>query len=166
MERKTGWQVEGISNYGPNVVSFLLTTGRRRWYVVGAYVPPNDASTIAHVEQALGKVAKGVEFIILGDLNVRLRETCDAREEEIVRVVAECGPEDMTAHFMLRRKYIGDGRWTWWMRREDQKVKKTLIIPRPWSAHQVSSRVSERSKHTRYEQREKEKLFGRVRGYG
>ena len=27
---KVGWQVEGIANYGPNVVSFLLTSGRRR----------------------------------------------------------------------------------------------------------------------------------------
>ena len=143
-----------------------MKTGRQRWYFVGAYVAPNNESTFLQVEQALGNSAKGVEVILLVDINVRLHKTCDAREEELVRVVAECGLEDMTAHFMLRRKYIGDGRWTWWMRREDQKVKKTLIIPRPWSAHQVSSRVSERSKHTRYEQREKEKLFGRVRGYG
>ena len=26
---KAGWQVEGISNYGPNVVSFVLTMGRQ-----------------------------------------------------------------------------------------------------------------------------------------
>ena len=32
---KAGWKVEGISNYGPNVVILFLTTGLRRWYIVG-----------------------------------------------------------------------------------------------------------------------------------
>ena len=47
---KAGWQVEGIDNYVLNVVIFLLTTGRQRWYVVGAYMPPNDAPNVARVE--------------------------------------------------------------------------------------------------------------------
>ena len=62
---KTGWQVEGIANYGPNVLSFVLTTGRRRWYVVEAYVPPNNAPTIPCVDEALGQAAKGEEIIFL-----------------------------------------------------------------------------------------------------
>ena len=57
---KTGWQIEGFANYGPNMVSFWLTMGRRRGYVVKAYVPPNDDTTITRVEQALWKAAKGV----------------------------------------------------------------------------------------------------------
>ena len=44
-----GWQVEGFSNFGPNVVSFWGMTGRRRWYVVGAYVPSNNNPTVARV---------------------------------------------------------------------------------------------------------------------
>ena len=70
---KAGWQVEGISNYGPSVVILVLTTARRRWYVVGAYVLPSDAPTVARVNQALGKSTNGVEVILLGDLNVRPR---------------------------------------------------------------------------------------------
>ena len=30
-----GWQVEGMSNFGPNLVSFLLTPRERRWYIMG-----------------------------------------------------------------------------------------------------------------------------------
>ena len=37
-------------------------------------------------------------------------------------VVAACSLEDMTAHFMPRRRYRGYGRWTWRMRREDCQV--------------------------------------------
>ena len=31
-----GLQVEGAVNFGPNVVSLLLTSGAGQWYVVGA----------------------------------------------------------------------------------------------------------------------------------
>ena len=71
---KAGWQVEGIANYGPSVVTSVLTTGWRIWYVVGAYVTLNDAPTIAHVEEALIQASKGVDIILLRDLKVRLQE--------------------------------------------------------------------------------------------
>ena len=48
-----GWQVENTAIFGPNVVSFLLILGERRWYIVGAYVPPNDVPAMNLVEQAL-----------------------------------------------------------------------------------------------------------------
>ena len=37
-------------------------------------------------------------------------------------VVASCGMQDITEHFIPRMRYRGDGRWTWRMRREDQKL--------------------------------------------
>ena len=73
-----------------------MTTGWQRWYVVGAYVPPNNQPTVERWEKALGKAAKGTEVILLGDINVRLREPSDTREEEPATVVAACGLEDMT----------------------------------------------------------------------
>ena len=63
------------------MVSTVLTSGRRIWYVVGEYVPPNDAPTVARVEQTLGQAAKGVEVILMGDLNFRLGELRDTWEE-------------------------------------------------------------------------------------
>ena len=82
------------------MVSFVLTKGGRRWYIVGAYVPTNDVPKIARVEQALGQAAKGVEVFLLGDLTVRLGKLLDARQGELVTVVAEFRLEDMTDHFM------------------------------------------------------------------
>ena len=38
--RMGGCQVEGATNFGPNVVSFKITTGRKRWYVVEQTCPP------------------------------------------------------------------------------------------------------------------------------
>ena len=51
--RDTVWQVEGIINFGPNMASFLLMSGSRRWHVLGAYVPPHDAPSVNCIEQAL-----------------------------------------------------------------------------------------------------------------
>ena len=70
-----GWKLEGIVNFGPNVASFLLTLGSRRWYVVGVYVPPNDAPAVHCIEQALEEAPKVMELILLGEINVRLKET-------------------------------------------------------------------------------------------
>ena len=54
------WQVEGVENYGPDVVSFLLMLGVCRCYVVGAYVPPNYIATVHQVEQVLVANPNGV----------------------------------------------------------------------------------------------------------
>ena len=44
-----GWQVGNTASFGPNLVSFLLTSGARRWYAVGAYVPPNNRPSVHRV---------------------------------------------------------------------------------------------------------------------
>ena len=69
-----GWKVEGIFNLSPNVASFLLISGLRRWYVVGAYTPQYDVPAVHRIEQALEVATKVMEIILLGDLNIRLRE--------------------------------------------------------------------------------------------
>ena len=67
--------MEGIVKFDPNMASFLLTSESRRWYVVGVYMPPHCASDVRRIEQALELAPTGMEVILLGDLNARLRET-------------------------------------------------------------------------------------------
>ena len=45
--------MEGIFNFVQKLARFLLTLGLQRWYIVGAYVPPNDAPDVHHIEQVL-----------------------------------------------------------------------------------------------------------------
>ena len=44
-------------------------------------MPPNNNPTVAQVEQALEKAAKGVKLILLGDPNMRLIKLFDVWEE-------------------------------------------------------------------------------------
>ena len=41
----SGWQVKGETSFGLNVVNFTITAGRKGWYVVRAYVIPNNKTT-------------------------------------------------------------------------------------------------------------------------
>ena len=44
-----GCQVEGVTSFGINVVIVTITEGRKHWYIVGAYVPPNDQLNVHRV---------------------------------------------------------------------------------------------------------------------
>ena len=45
--------VEELHLHGPNVITFQLVTGRRRWNVVGCYIASSDASAIEDVDVAI-----------------------------------------------------------------------------------------------------------------
>ena len=50
--------MEEVRKYGPNVLSFEVVSGRRRWYIVGCYIAPDNAQTIERVVTALGDQPK------------------------------------------------------------------------------------------------------------
>ena len=51
------------------MVSFTITLGRKHWYVVGEYVPPNNQPAVQRVKKALSRGLAGVETMLVGDLN-------------------------------------------------------------------------------------------------
>ena len=116
--------MESIVNIGPNMASFFLASGSRRWYVVGAYLRPHDSPAIYHTENSLEAAPKGMEFIMLGDLNARPRELRDNREDELASTLAGSGLDNVTSHFTLRRQYQGTGSWTCQMRGEGRLVER------------------------------------------
>ena len=51
--------VEAVEKFGPNVLGFQLATGARRWYIVGAYIAPEDKETMERVVAAIRKKPRG-----------------------------------------------------------------------------------------------------------
>ena len=45
--------IEEFCLHGPNVTSFQLVTGRRRWHAVGCYIAPRNTSTVYDVAAAI-----------------------------------------------------------------------------------------------------------------
>ena len=72
-----GLQVEGTDRFVPNMVSFLFTLETKIWYVVEAYVPPNNVPFMYHMEQAQRAPQKLFQMILMGDLNTRLGDPHD-----------------------------------------------------------------------------------------
>ena len=100
--------MEAVWEYGTNVLSFEVATGSRRWYIVGCYLSPEDADTIDQLVTSLVDIPKGTALIVVGDLNTDLGDAeSDRRGSEIAAAMTEAGVEDMTAHFLPRKREWG-----------------------------------------------------------
>ena len=99
------FEVEAVREYGPNVLSFKVATGVQRWYIIGCYLAPDDAEMIERVVAALGDKPRGTALIVAGDLNTELGDTeNDRRGSKIAVAMTEARLEDMTAHFLPRKR--------------------------------------------------------------
>ena len=68
------FQVESSQRHGPNVMSAVIVSGNSRYGVVGAYIPPADSTTLAHIASALARFPSR-KVILVGDLNLNLDST-------------------------------------------------------------------------------------------
>ena len=116
--------VEAVERCGPNVMGFQVASGERRWYIVGAYVAPEDEVTMETVVAAIGRKPPGAELMVTGDFNVDTMEPeGDRRAENIATDLATAGLEDMAQHFIPQRRRWNRDRRTWDMRRKGQVVR-------------------------------------------
>ena len=74
------------------------------------------------VEQALRAAPKELDMILMGDMNTRLGDPCDEREEDLSTVLVDMGMVNMMDHFMHRRRCRGPCSWTWRMQWEGCQV--------------------------------------------
>ena len=100
-----------MENYVPSMVSFLLTPGAWRWYVVGAYVPKNDVYVVHWLEQVMADKSKRVGTILLGELNTCLGEMINECTEDLATALSNHGLGDVTRNFTPRQLYKGQGQW-------------------------------------------------------
>ena len=84
--------MEEVREYGPNVLIFKVVTRRRRWYIIGCYIAPDNARTIERVVTALGDQPRGTALIVAGGFNTDLGEMAsDGRGTEIAEALTEAG---------------------------------------------------------------------------
>ena len=66
-------------------------------------MPPNNESACHHVhffDQALAETLEGVEVIMLGELNMRLRYPRGEQEEDLATALVDIVLVNMTDHFL------------------------------------------------------------------
>ena len=126
--RKYSWKfsVEGTKTFGPNVIRAVLVSGRKRWNVIGAYIPPSetDGSTLQYIEEARRTAPDHRPTILLGDFNAVLDNPRSQYEADLADFAGTFDLTDLRCHFCLREKAGGD--WTWRQRRTDHLVQRRL----------------------------------------
>ena len=114
------FQVESSQRHGPNVMSAVIVSGNSRYGVVGAYIPPADSTTTAHIASALARFPSR-KVILVGDLNLNLDSLETDRDVEIADCLATSGLIDMHRHFKLEGKNRMPD--TWHQEREGEPVR-------------------------------------------
>ena len=126
--RKYSWKfsVEATKAFGPNVIRAVLVSGRKRWNVIGAYIPPGeeDGSTLAYIEQAQRTAPANRKTIFLGDFDADLDSPRSQREADLADFACQFDLTDLRSHFCLREAAEGD--WTWEQRRVNQTIRNRL----------------------------------------
>ena len=107
------WHIEDAKAVDANIVCATLVHGdNSKINLVGVYIPPSevDMRTTKVLEAHMGKVDEE-KTILMGDMNVSLREPKDARQEAIVDELRAMDLRDVATRFKPRRKAVHW--WTW-----------------------------------------------------
>ena len=91
------------------MVIFTVTSGPKRWYFIGAYVPPNDLQTVHRITHDLSCGPEEGGKLLVGDLNACLEHPREQREGYLVTVIASHGLTDQAWYFTPRRRYQAEG---------------------------------------------------------
>ena len=80
-------------------------------------MPPHDDPDVRCIEQVLELAPKVMEVILLGDINVRLREPRNYREDDLVTALARSVLTGVKANFTPIQRYRGNDNWNCQIRR-------------------------------------------------
>lgn len=131
--RQSPWfHTEGTKLHGPNVISTQIVTGRKRWFLIGAYIPPSetDHSTVNHINEAASMAEQqGLQMILIGDFNIDLNLEDNNWDNYNDRQMATWTLATQLKLVDLGKRYKqpkGRGDWTWYQRREGRFISKKL----------------------------------------
>jgi exonuclease III len=97
--------LKGTTSFGPNVICTTLVSGKRRWILVGVYIPPSETnrSTINYLQLVLQHDTNH-DTILMGDLNVNFNKMANSntRQDDTAALVSVTGLQDLSQHFQIK----------------------------------------------------------------
>ena len=106
---------------------FQLDSDKRRWFIVGWYIYPDNASNIERVIVDIRKCTHRAALLVDGNSNIDLAvPEGNCFREEIAVVIATAGLEDMSAHFLPHLKSLARDRRTWYMHLHGREVHSRM----------------------------------------
>lgn len=107
------FHLEDTRIFGPNVIRTTIVSGRKKWRLVGVYIPPSEVNgeTIQLI-QAAASISPNLPLILVGDLNVDLkREILNDNQSDRIELVTALSLQNLSQHFR-QRKGVADYTWS------------------------------------------------------
>jgi hypothetical protein len=108
-----GFEVEATRVVTPNLITFQLVMGDEQYYVMGIYIPPNNAGGGDDLRAAWEACPANCSPIVMGDLNINVEHPRDEREAAIADLLDEINLVDTSRKFNLRRCSFQKARKCW-----------------------------------------------------
>lgn len=121
----SNWHIESQQRHGPNILSCILATGKKRFPIIGVYLPPSHLDDLPFLVEALDRFPDPP--ILLGDLNVDLSpplhnpQVNTVRYGRITNTLATYGLQDLLPHFVQRKPHRDF--CTWHQHRSNQLLR-------------------------------------------
>ena len=96
------FEVEAVTIVSPNLLTFQLVTGEERYFVMGAYIPPADTTGVDDLRAAWGACPDNCKPLLMGDLNINLRDPRSEREEIIADFLNDVNVVNVSRKFRQR----------------------------------------------------------------
>jgi hypothetical protein len=99
-EDHNGFEVKAIWPLTPNLMSFQLVMGDKRFYIMGIYIPPNCTSGVDDLRVAWEACPADCTPLIVGDLNIRFEDPANNRADAIVDLLEEINTTNLSRNFL------------------------------------------------------------------
>jgi len=148
---REGWLLESTKSFGPNVIRTTLVSGRRRWYIIGCYIPPSEVNgvTLGMLTQAYeSRPNQNWPVVLLGDLNVNLdnpggnQAAGSCRRLETVALLDTWTLASLRDQFRQSKKRIGRN-WTWQKVMEGRVHRSICDYRQSPVHHQLSNQTAQ-----------------------
>ena len=96
------FEVEAIRILTPNLLTFQLVTGEDRFFVMGAYISPTDTTGVDDLRTAWATRPANCKPLLMGDLDIDLRNPRSEREEAIADFLDDINVVDLSRKFVQR----------------------------------------------------------------
>jgi hypothetical protein len=99
-EDHNGFEVKAVRPLTPNLMSFQLVMGNKRYYVMGIFIPPNCATGVDNLRVAWEACPADCTPLVVGDHNIRFEDPANDRADAIVNLLEEINTTNLSCKFL------------------------------------------------------------------
>ena len=97
------FEIKATKIVTPNLITFQLVMGDKRYYIIGIYIPPNNTEGGNNLRAAWEACTANCHPIVMGDLNIHVRNPRSDQEADIANLLDKINLIDTSLNFTLRR---------------------------------------------------------------